>query len=436
MNWLTDNNITHYKFGENNVFYSPIGRCYVVATDEQYADNINNQSYEDIFSRLTDYIPIAQQRKVRAPGDYTLLTVLPNNKCNFSCSYCYSAKGRNNDQLSISNLKIAIDYFFDSKGKDFIKPLTISFMGGGEPMLSWDVVKFGVSYARQLAQSRGYKLNIRIITNGSILNDEYLQFIKEQNIEISVSYEIIPEIQNIQRKHYEIVKSNINHLIASNIPVQLNATITPLNVSRITEMVEIVNIDYPTIKNIMFEPVVSEDMFDSPQEMNSFYQQYIDSFIQGRILADKYHIELTSFAFLRTIYPLERACPGEFCITAKGDITGCYCVDSNKMSLFKNTKYGSIDKTNIVFDNEQFDELINCNVYRKPECKDCEVKWNCGGGCYHQYHTYSKPYRDEVCVFTKKFVERVIEYKINKALQQNHYLEIFKQPIFLREEQI
>ena len=41
MNWLADNNITKYKFGEYNVFYSPIGRCYVVATEEQFYEFIN-----------------------------------------------------------------------------------------------------------------------------------------------------------------------------------------------------------------------------------------------------------------------------------------------------------------------------------------------------------------------------------------------------------
>lgn len=434
MSWISDNNIIRYKFEEYNVFYSPIGRCYVIATDEQYLDYMNNNSYEDVFSRLADYVPLDRQRKVRSPKDYTLLTVLPNNMCNFSCSYCYSAIGRNKDSLSPSYLEKAIDYFFESKGNDFDRSLTISFMGGGEPMLSWDVVKSGILYARQLSLSKGIKLNIRIITNGSILDDERLRFIKEQSIEVSVSFEIIPEIQALQRKHNEIVVTNINRLIDYGIPVQLNATITPINVDRITEMVEIVNRDYPTVKNIMFEPVVAETMFATPEDMRQFYQQYIKGFIQGRILADKYNIYLTSFAYLRTIFPLDRACPGEFCVTAKGDITGCYCVDSEKMSLFEITKYGSINNDGIVFDESKYMNLINNNVYSKPECADCEVRWNCGGGCFHQYNTYSKPYIDEVCQFTKDFVKQVVKYKVDKRLQRGNYEEIKRQPIYFKEE--
>lgn len=432
MSWLADNNIIKYKFREYGVFYSPIGRCYVVATDEQFGEFRNENSYNEIFSRLVDYVPIDQQRKVRAPKDYTLLTILPNNMCNFSCSYCYSALGRNNDQLSTLHLKKAIDYFFESKGKGFDRPLTISFMGGGEPMLSWDVVKYGILYARQLSQSNGVKLNIRIITNGSILSEEHLQLIKEQDIEVSVSFEIIPEIQALQRKHNEIVTTNIKRLVDFGIPVQLNATITPINVCRMTEMIEIVHQNYSAVKNIMFEPVVAEKMFATPTDMRQFYQQYIEGFVQGRILADKYNIALTSFAYLRTIFPLERACPGEFCVTAKGDITGCYCVDSERMQLFEMTKYGSIND-DIFFDESKYANLINNNVYSKPECAECEVRWNCGGGCFHQYNTYSKPYRDEVCKFTKDFVKRIVEYKVNKMLQYDNCSEV-KQPIYFKEK--
>ena len=131
---------------------------------------------------------------------------------------------------------------------------------------------------------------------------------------------------------------------------------------------------------------------------------------------------------------MERACPGEFCVTANGDITGCYCVDSDRFPLFKQTKYGSINDSEIVFDKNQFENLMGYNVYSKDECQDCEVRWNCGGGCFHQYNTYSKPYRDEVCQFTKNFVKHIVEYKVNKVLQRNNIEDIQRRPIYFKEE--
>ena len=434
MDWLKENNIVKYGYGDNFIFYSPIGRCYVVATQYQYDCFRSTGKFHEIFCHLTDYIPIALQPKVRAPKDYTLLTVLPNNMCNFSCYYCYSAKGRNSSQLELKNLKIAIDYFFSNKENIPQKTLTISFMGGGEPMLSWNCIKSGIIYARKIAKEKNRRLNIRIITNGSILENEHLHFFKDNDIEISVSFEILPEIQNLQRKHYELVSSNIRRLLDYGIPVQINSTITNENVERMEEMIERTITDYPTVKNLMFEPVVSQELFDSPQDMRLFYEKYAEGFIKCRILADTYNVSVTSFAYLRTIFPLERACPGEFCLTAGGNITGCYCIDSEKLPLFLKTKYGSIENNTIVFDEQAFNNLINDNIYRKTECADCEVRWNCGGGCFLQYNTYDKLYCEEVCLFTRNFVRDVVYYKINRMWKNKYDSEIKKQPIFFKEE--
>lgn len=434
MDWLKQYDVVRYPMGDCEIYYSPIGRCYVLARPGQFEQFINQRQYKEVFTPLTDYVPIAAQRKVKAPQDYTLLTVLPNNICNFSCSYCYSARGRNGAQLSEEDLEVAIRYFFESKPLGFTRPLTISFMGGGEPMLSWKVVREGIEYAKKRAQDKDLHLNIRIITNGSVLDEEQLAFIRREDIAVSVSFEIIPEIQNLQRKHYDEVCGNICRMLQYGIPVQVNATITPANVERMTEMIEILHTRFPAIHNAMFESVVGESLFPSPLAMRSFYTHYVEQFIAARKLADQYEIELTSFAYLRTVFPLERACPGEFCITANGDITGCYCVATKSDPLFRYTKYGTVKQDYIEFDFNQYKRLLDWNVYARGECQDCPVKWNCGGGCFHQYQSYSKPYKDEVCFFTQRFVEHIVRYKVEKFMHRQYGDHVPQLPVLLKEE--
>ena len=442
--WLKTNHIYHYdkreftiskikEIDDEVILYSPIARRYAIMTEAQSNEFLINNAYADILAPLADYIPMKQHRKVRCPEDYTLLTVLPNNVCNFSCSYCYSAAGRNDAQLSIDNLMIVIDFFIDSKPDGFNRPLTISFMGGGEPMLSWECLKQGAVYARQKAEQRSLKLNLRIITNGSILNDEIIEFAKAHDVEISVSFELIEEIQNLQRKNYDIVHRNILRMLDFGVPVQINATITPANVERMEEMINIIHTQYAEIKNAMFEPVVSQDIFASPKDMQTFYKKYIIHFCTALELAERYGIALTSFAYLRTIFPLDRACPGELCLTADGNITGCYCVANAQEPLFKRTGYGHISDGHIVFDMDRFRSLISDNVYSKPECETCEVKWNCGGGCFHQYNTYSQPYRDEVCRFTKLFVAYIVRYKADKFMRMKYGANRPNLPVILDE---
>ncbi len=408
MEWNKDKSIVRYEYGNRNIFYSPIGRCMVLAEEGQEAS--------PIFQALTDYVPIHLQKKVRKPEDYTLLTVLPNNTCNFSCSYCYSASGRNKSVLEWEKLRVAIDYFINSKPDGFSKPLSISFMGGGEPMLSWDTVKNAILYAKESASVRGFRLRISLITNGSILTDDIVGFLIDNEINVSVSFEILPEIQNLQRKNYELVSGNILKLCSAGIPVQLNSTITKANVERMTEMLQTVTHEFPEVKNLMFEYATGEALYDSPEDLRSFFNSYIKGFHKCLMLAEEHDIELTSFAFLRTVYPLERACPGEFCITADGFITGCYCVGSPLEKLFGKTKYGTVTADGIEFDLNVYESLINENLYSKAECEECPVKWNCGGGCFHQFNTHSKAFRDVICDFTREFVKMITIYRIKRYM--------------------
>lgn len=429
--WLHQHKIMYYPMGGDKwIFYSPIARRYAVASVDQLQNFISHGKYPDVFGRLIDYVPIHQQTKVRSPQDYTLLTVLPNNVCNFTCSYCYSAHGRGTSRLEWDQLKVAIDFFMDSKPQGFNRQLTISYMGGGEPMLSWEVVKKGIIYAERRAGERGLKLQYRIITNGSILNDEILEFLSEHQVAVSVSFEVLPEIQDKQRGSFSLVSAHILRLIQRGIDVQINSTITPDNVARMTEMINVLHDNYPQVKNVMFEPVTGQELFSSTLEMRQFYDTYVDQFLSCLRLADTFGLALTSFAYLRTIFPLERACPGELCITADGYFTGCYCVSSPKERLFSQTCYGRVDHDNVVFDMERYQALKAHDVYERGECQDCEVKWNCGGGCYYQFASYSDSYRSEVCRFTKLFVETLVRYKVEYRLSHKMAGD---EPILLNE---
>ena len=416
--WLDKNSVYRYKWKDGRVlFYSPIARRYVIATDKQLEAFLADNRYADVFGALTDYIPINQQKKVQVPADYTLLTVLPNNVCNFSCSYCYSAAGRNGSYLKENHLKAAIKYFIETKPYGFNRPLTISYMGGGEPMLSWSLVKKGIMFAKELSSIRQIHLRHRIITNGSVLDDSSLIFMKEHDVDVSVSFEILKDVQNRQRKNYRLVEKNIRRLLDNGINLQINVTITPTNVGRMYETLECLLSGFSQVKNAMFEPVIGQQLFTTPQEMAVFYNHYTEQFMKCIRHADKEGVSLTSFAFLRTIYPLERACPGELCLTADGQFSGCYCVSSPRDSLFEQTRYGWIDENdNVQFDNTRYYELKTHDVYERTECKTCKAKWNCGGGCFFQYASYSEPYRRAVCDFTRQFVEQAIYYKVKQRL--------------------
>lgn len=415
--WLTANNITPYTYGDRVILHSPVGRCLLVADERHVMEYLHGDSrYRELFDKLADYVPLSRQRRVREPEDYTLLTVLPNNTCNFHCGYCYAASGRNGAVLDSDKLHAAIDFFIRFKPQGFSRPLTISFMGGGEPLLSWALVREAVVYAQNLAARSNLRLSVNLITNGSILTDEMLSFFLRHEVRVSVSFELIPEVQNTQRGSHDLVAAHIRQLIDVGVPVQLNATITPLNVGRMDEMLHIAFRHFPEVSSLMFEPVTGQSLFPTPADLRSFYDTYTEGFRKGLSLTAERGVKLVSFAYLRTVFPLERACPGEFCLTADGYITGCYCVGSPSDALFPLTCYGEVREGNVYLNRQRFQQLIHQDVYSRQECASCEVRWNCGGGCFHQYRSYDLPYREEVCRFTRKFVAMLVRYRVERHL--------------------
>ncbi len=92
------------------------------------------------------------------------LIILPTEKCNFRCSYCYEdfAIGRM-DPATIRALML----FIDSRVK-CLDALMLSWFGG-EPLLAQDIVFSVTKYAKQLTKAKGVKFYGSITTNAYLL---------------------------------------------------------------------------------------------------------------------------------------------------------------------------------------------------------------------------------------------------------------------------
>ena len=182
------------EFGKDNdriiLLYSPFTDKALLITPDylqqiEHAMEHPEEKPEDnivgVIDALTDY----DNRKKIAPLNfdptkYTRMAILPNNVCNFKCSYCYSAHGRSGKVISKDMLKASLDQFIDNQRVDKKNKLAISILGGGEPMLSWDLVKFIIEYGNERSTQMGFAgMDINIVTNGSIFTQEMIDTIKK-----------------------------------------------------------------------------------------------------------------------------------------------------------------------------------------------------------------------------------------------------------------
>lgn len=342
--------------------------------------------------------------------DITTLILLPNNKCNFRCSYCYSSMGRSIKELDIEKGKRILEYFI-SEGRCKNKKLTLLVLGGGEPLLSWDLLKLLLEYAVELNQRRNGELYISIISNGSIINDDILNFCKKYNIGLCMSFDILEDVQNKQRGHYQLVCDNINMYTEKGVDVGITTVITENNIFRMHEMIDSMISTIPLVKKVTFKPLIPNEYLTSIGSREEYYNIFVKEFLVARKYAEQLGVFLTC-PFYNAISSLnDRFCSGKFVVSNNGDITSCNCISSPKEDLFDDFIFGHIGNNDITFDSKKYDSIISHNSYHKERCRHCALKWHCAGGCYVEMAYMNDRDMDIYCNAMQFFL---LEYLLEK----------------------
>lgn len=344
------------------------------------------------------------------------MMILPNNKCNFHCSYCYSAHGRSGKEITFETLAAALDYFLNPE-RAVGERLTISVLGGGEPLLSWGLLKRALDYAYLKAEARGKELPVSLVTNGSIISDDILEFCKSHKISLSVSFDILEDIQNEQRGSYALVRDNINRFAEYGVDIALNTVITNANVGRMDEMILHMSETLPLVDKVSFKLLISDSYFPTIESREMYYRLFVDNFFKAQELAREKGIYLISPYWNAVICLADRYCPGKFVVTAEGTLSICHCVSSSKDLLYDKFIFGRIeDSGEVTVDREKLTEILGYNQNKFERCRSCSCRWHCAGGCYADNCTIDEDGRLAYCKSMRYFLERYL-YKF--ILQEN-----------------
>lgn len=358
--------------------------------------------YEGIISLLSSdseriTIPITH------PRQYRKLSVLSNYICNLSCVYCYSAKGRSDKEISSRHMSSAINYLIDGASEG--ESLSLFFSGGGEPLLSWKIIKPVLTTAIDKARDKGVILQIHFMSNGTVYTSEIADFLRDNHISLCISFEILKDLQDCIRGNYARVKTNILRYLDNGNTLYISSTITPTSVKCLPEMITEVAEKYHGVRTVTMEPVTGPELFESQSAMASFYEIFDEKFIIAEEIAHQCGIVLNTSTKNITEHFVERYCPGKLCLTPNGTFTICHCASSPLEERYDKCKYGFIDeKGGIHFDLDKFSELISINHSYYEECADCFAKVHCGGECMTRRDTYPKEYMNVVCERTRRLV--------------------------------
>ena len=123
---------------EKVLIYAPFANTVVESCRDEILD-MEQKAINNIYSEELALLSAKEEKIYRTskPENITELSVLINQRCNFSCAYCYSADGRDNREMSFEQLISIIDWFVDKRrGTE----LEIIFSGGGDPLLSFTLL--------------------------------------------------------------------------------------------------------------------------------------------------------------------------------------------------------------------------------------------------------------------------------------------------------
>lgn len=347
------------------------------------------------------------------PDDCLSLTILPNHRCNFNCSYCYSAGGRSSAELRSEQITALVAWALERCAKTD-KFCRVLFLGGGEPLLSWDTITESIKQIEQVRHKLGAKMEISISTNGSLLTADKISTLLEHNVSVQVSFEVLEDVQNAQRGHYDLVHANIVSAIRQGLVPGIHSVVTSLNLHRMEEVVRKAHEQYPEVKKLGLEPVVDAELLMDAATAADFYERFYEGFINAEKIAKQYGIELTTSYSnsLQTIRP--HYCAAQITLTPLGTFSSCEAISNPKENGYHEAIFGKINHDGKPeFDLEAFRRYHPATPgFERDKCSSCWVRWNCGGGCNYKRLTLSTAVFDEYCKLVRKLVRHFLTDKI------------------------
>lgn len=445
---LTDKNIFAIPVGEAFekrpddvcIVYAPLNGNMTLATRKMVEEleqsaNGNNQSEEQLklLQKLTQEGDFPVYRLPKSPHEMFQIDILSNYTCNFKCIYCYSAAGRSSQQAKFEDIKAVIDYLFKS-GKKQINPYIINFSGGGEPLLSFPLIQQTISYIHEVTAGTDYRYSLGVVTNGSLLTEDIALYFKENVVDVAVSFEILEDLQNKERGSYDKVSKNIDMLNRLEVPFGIRTTFTLESVTRMSEMVEELHIRYPYLRKVVYDTVLAPALFPTPQDLETYYDNFINGFYAAKALGAKYDILVQSIAVEMLQMVRDRTCQGKIVLTPSGSISSCARVSSPKETLYNEHIYGEIKDGKLLMDEQRFSDIMSeCNIYSQEICHNCFAKWNCGGGCRLFNQSFSEPFQQVRCNFVRKAVKKqaliILSERYSNATGGRDFIEDMKKKI-------
>ena len=316
---------------------------------------------------------------------FTSIYLFTTNRCNLNCKYCYE-KNRTGD-MSEETMKQSIDWLINQHDERIRsrpdQEIALTFFGG-EPLLNFPVVKYGIDYAYKKYKEDGLKVGLYILSNGTILTDEMIDYFQEVLRRKGLSFFIQVSLDGCKESHdknrifansdkgsFDKIIENTSRLSKIMPNLIIRQTVVPENVRNLSR-------DFSSLINTgakicNLTPIVEGDWSDRNIDI---YLEELEKCV--RIFVEHPNSKDMNFNMVHSVisrmedkqfnsYKGCRAGVRLAAVTIDGDIYPCHRFAAYKDQF--DYKIGNV-KTGIDFESDNFKKVMD--MHNAPSrCNDC-----------------------------------------------------------------
>ena len=340
--------------------------------------------------------PLAGKFKERSGDVIKALCLHVAHTCNLNCAYCFASQGKYHGEralMSFETGKQALDFLVTHSGTR--RNLEVDFFGG-EPLMNFQVVKDLVAYARSIEKAHHKNFRFTLTTNGMLIDDDVIDFANRECSNVVLSLDGRKEVHDRFRVDYQgkgswdAIVPRFQKLVAARggKNYYMRGTFTHHNPDFLEDIKTMLDLGFDELS---MEPVVCAP--DDPsalteEDLPVVLKQYEDLF---RLMRERqkegkpftfyhYMIDLTGGP---CVYKRISGCGSGteyMAVTPWGDLYPCH-------QFVGEEKFRLGDVWNGVSNTAIQQDFAACNVYARPECRECWACLYCSGGCAaNAYH--------------------------------------------------
>lgn len=333
-----------------------------------------------------------------------------SSACNLRCEYCfYTAVAKKREVFDKGMLSLETSEKMISSAFECSKDFVGFVFQGGEPLIRGiDFYREFVSLVKKYNTSTA-EVSFAVQTNGTLLNDEWCEFFRENNFLVGVSLDGNEE-QNKYRVYSDGSASFNDVIVGIELLKKHNVQFNVLSVLT-KNLANTFRDSYKFFKSmglsyLQYIPCLRD--FDSDDDVyvmnNDDYLNYLNSAFRMYYNARLRGIPFSIRQFDNYVLLAHGSCPEQcgmkggcseqFVVEGDGSVYPCdfYCNDEHYLGNINDTSFAEMRKSKKALD------FISSSFEKKDECSECKYYYLCrGGGCKRNNASF------DYCETYKKF---------------------------------